>query len=428
MLMNVKDSRTSHGVRVVTSAMPHVESVACGIWVGVGSRHEPAALSGISHFTEHLLFKGTTKRSARDISVAIEGRGGYLNAFTSEEQTCYYCRVGYDQMERGLDVLADMYRNSRFAPEEIKKERGVIIEEIMMYRDQPRHQVHEVLSNSLWPDHPLGRPVIGTPETLARMTQRSFKKFVGESYVPRNTVVAFAGRVDHAACVDAVEHLLSGKGIAGKASVYEPVNAQRSPRRAVFQPKAIEQTHLALGFRLFGFTDERRHPLKLMSAILGENMSSRLFQIVREKHGLAYSVNSGAHLFRESGALIVSAGLDRKRKTKALALIVKEIRRLREKPVTAAELKQAQDYVIGQMRLGLESTSHQMMWVGENLLSRGRFITPEETMAKLQRVTAAEIQKLANQVLRMRQTSLAIISPDLGRDEQSQLKSALATL
>lgn len=426
MLMDVKQTRIRNGIRVVTSTMPHVQSATFGIWVGVGSRHETDAISGISHFTEHLLFKGTKTRSAREISAAIEGRGGYLNAFTGEENTCYYARVGFDQLGAGLDILADMYANSLFDPKEIAKERGVIIEEIMMYRDQPRHQVQEMLQESLWPGHALGRPIIGTPETLKAMTRGTFRSFLAERYVPANTVVAFAGRVDHADCVAKVERLLGRNASRVRPRPCSRVNATAATTRTVFQEKDIEQTHLAMGFRLFGQEDERRHALKLMSAVLGENMSSRLFQIVREQHGLAYSVHSGVQLFRDSGALTISAGLDRKRKGRALDLIVREVRRLREKAVSAAELRRAKDYVIGQIRLALESTSTQMMWAGENVISRGRFIPPEETIENLARVTRDEVQAVARTVLRVPTLSLAIISPDLSKTEQRAMTASVA--
>ncbi len=428
MLMDVRQSKLANGVRVITSSMPHVQSVALGIWVGVGSRHESPMLGGISHFTEHLLFKGTRTRSAKDISTAIEGRGGYLNAFTGEENTCYYARVGFDQLDNALDVLSDMYMRSRFGADDVEKERGVIVEEIMMYRDQPRHQVQELLMNGLWPGHALGRPIIGTPETLKRMTSATFRRFVAERYVARNTVVALAGRVDHDACVKAVTKAMRGLPVTARPKPYSRVPARMNLVRTAFTEKDIEQTHLALGLRLFGYRDDRRHALKLLSAVLGENMSSRLFQIVREKHGLAYSVHSHLQLFEESGALTISAGLDRKRKSRALELIVREMARMRERAVGAAELRRAKDYVIGQMRLGLESTSHQMMWVGDNLLTRGRFIPPEESIKRLSSVTSAEIRELAGVVMRPARASLAIVSPDLSETERARMMAALATL
>ena len=398
-----------------------------GIWVGVGSRHESAELGGISHFTEHLLFKGTRKRSPRDISQAIEGRGGYLNAFTSEEATCYYARVSYDQLPGAFDVLSDMYMNSRFDQKEIEKERSVIFEEIMMYRDQPRHLVQEMLMGVLWPDHPLGRPIIGNHESLSAMRRKTFLDFVGSKYVSNNTVVTFAGNVNHDTCVELVEERM-GKAQRSSRARFSPVNGRHRQGRAAFLHKEVEQTHLALGFRCFGYTDERRHILRLLNAVLGENMSSRLFQIVREKHGLAYSVHSSMQMFRDSGALIVAAGLDRTRKTQALDLIVKEVKRMADKPVGVAELKRGKDYAIGQTRLGLESTSHQMMWLGDNLLSRGKFISPEEAMEKIRKVTAADVQKLAKELFRHSRVSLAVVSPDLSKQDQSTMRGALRKL
>ncbi|MBN1557943.1 MAG: insulinase family protein, partial [Lentisphaerae bacterium] len=310
--MNVCQSTLENGIRIITAAMPHVESAALGVWVGVGSRCETRVQAGVSHFIEHLLFKGTGRRSARDISRVIEGRGGYLNAFTQEESTCYYARVAFDQFNRALDVLTDMIVDPRLDPADVDKERGVIIEEIMMYRDQPRHVVQEMLSRALWPGHPLGRAVIGTPESLAGMNRAQIRAFKERHYVPSRLVVAFAGRVEHNRCVDRVAEGL------GRLKGTEP----RRPRRVThkvaqtrfdIQGKPIEQAHLAMGFRLFGRRDPRRYTLRILNAILGENMSSRLFQVVREKHGLAYSVHSCVHLFQETGVLEVSAGLDRRR-------------------------------------------------------------------------------------------------------------------
>ena len=426
--MQVQQSKTNNGIRIITSTIDHVQSVALGIWVGTGSRYEPARTSGISHFTEHLLFKGTRRRSQRDISQTIEGRGGYLNAFTGEEATCYYARVGYNQLRQSLDVLTDMYVNSRFDRDEIKKERGVIIEEIMMYHDQPRHLVSEMLMNILWKDHPVGRPIIGTPETLSRMKKKTFIDFMHKNYVAKNTIVAMAGNVNHDMCAEYVQNMM--KKVPGKprAPVFTPVNASVNQIRTAFLEKNVEQTHLALGLRSFGYKDKRRHTLRIVNAILGENMSSRLFQIVREKHGLAYSVHSSIQLFKDSGALMIAAGLDRDRKVQALDLIVNELVRIKERPVSKAELRRAKDYAIGQMRLGLESTSYQMMWIGDNLLSCGKFTPPEETMELLSRVTVEDVAKLASKLIRHSKVSLAIVSPEVSAQDQAQMKSILRRL
>jgi len=426
--MQVRQSKTDNGIRVVTSMMDHVQSVALGIWVGIGSRYEPVQASGISHFTEHLLFKGTRRRSQRDISQTIEGRGGYLNAFTGEEATCYYARVGYNQLRQSLDVLTDMYVNSRFDKDEIQKERGVITEEIMMYHDQPRHLVSEMLMNILWKDHPVGRPIIGTRETLSTMKRKTFIEFTKKNYVAKNTVVAIAGNVKHDVCVEYVQDMMKKVSEKPRAPVFTAVNASVNQGRTAFLEKNVEQTHLAIGLRSFGYQDKRRHTLRILNAIFGENMSSRLFQIVREKHGLAYSVHSSIQLFKDSGALMIAAGLDRDRKVKALELIVNELVRIKERPVSKAELRRAKDYAIGQMRLGLESTSHQMMWLGDNLLSRRKFTPPEETIELLSRVTVADVAKLASQLIRHSKVSLAMVSPEVSKQDQARMKTILGRL
>ncbi|MFC1462468.1 M16 family metallopeptidase [Verrucomicrobiota bacterium] len=427
MDMNVRTSQLPNGIRVISSSLPHVESVTLGIWVGVGARCEAARFAGMSHFIEHLLFKGTSRRTAKDISQAVEGRGGYLNAFTQEENTCYYARVAHDHAWNALDVLADMYRHSRFDPREIEKERGVIIEEIMMYHDQPQHAVHDMLMRALWKGHPLGRPIAGEPEALRAMTRRHMVEFLRKKYVPSQTLIAIAGKVDHDRCVSKVKELM-GSCKRGRTSGFRRVAASAAQDALVTEKRDIEQTHLALGIRLFGRCDKRRYTLKVLSAILGENMSSRLFQLVREKYGLAYSVSSSCHLYSETGALVVSAGLDRKRYLKALDLVVRELARLKERPVGRKELKLARDYVVGQLRLGLESTSNQMMWLGDNIMSHDRFIAPDESISEISKVTAEDIQRLARQVIKRGRTSLAVISPDLSAADKAQMRAALKKL
>ena len=427
MNLDYQETELSNKVRVLTARMPQIQSAACGIWVGVGGRYENNRQSGTSHFIEHLLFKGTPKLSARAISQAIEGRGGYFNAFTQEEATCYYTRISANYWEKALDILADMYLHPKFAPADIDRERGVIIEEIMMYRDQPHQLVQDHLGELLWTDHPVGRPLIGTPKNIARMTREEIIDFKTRKYTGGNTRVAFAGKVDHEKCVQSVEryfHDLQPRRAPRSRRVDERI-VQRSHRA---HWKEIEQTHLAIGFRLFGRQDPRRFVLKLLSIILGENMSSRLFQLVREKHGLAYSVHSGMHLFEETGALVVSAGLERARTEKALQLIFREFARLAEKPVAARELKRAKDYAIGQLEIGLESTINQMMWIGENNISFGHLIQPAEVMERIRAVTSEEIQELARTVLTRKNASVAMISPNDTVQQEQEMQDAMNLL
>ena len=427
MKLDLQSSRLANGLRVATAAMPAVESVALGIFVGAGGRHETAAQSGISHFIEHLLFKGTTTRSARAISQAIEGRGGYLNAYTQEESTCYYAHIAATHASEALELLADMFLHPRFAASDIKKERGVIIEEIEMYRDQPQQHVQEMLNGILWADHPLGRSLTGTPETVTAMTRDDFFSYKAARYAPPVTLVVFAGQVEHAPLVASVEKLFGGLR-AHKPAPARAITAATAQRDAIALGKEIEQAHLALGVRLFGRHDERRFALKLLSTVLGENMSSRLFQVVREKHGLAYSIHTALELFHDTGMLEISAGVDVEKFPRALDLILAEVARLRWQPVGAAELRRAKDYVTGQLRIGLEGAASQMTWAADNLLNFGRFIQPDEVIAAVQQETAEDLRRLANEVLQPQRLSAALIAPTAGPAELKLLKAARAKL
>ncbi len=362
MILDVKETCLSNGIRVVTAAIPRVQSIAVGIWVGVGGRYETKAVSGMSHFIEHLLFKGTSKLSAVDISRAIEGCGGYCNAFTHEEMTCYYAHVAYNHVWKVLNILCDMVLYPRFDTSDIKKERAVIIEEIMMYRDQPEHVVEEMLSSILWKGHPLSEPLAGTPESLSKINRKDILSFKQQKYVPRNTVFSFAGRINHEDAVAKVEKFMKSYPVSRKP-VCQRITSAVSQERMILKSKDIEQTKLSIGFRTFGCFDKRRYALKVLSVILGENMSSRLFQVVREKHGLAYSVHSSSQLFADTGVLVVSAGLDNAKRHKALNLILREICRLKQKPVHSKELTRAKEYIVGHLRLAMENASGQMMWI-----------------------------------------------------------------
>jgi predicted Zn-dependent peptidase len=413
MFTDVQETKLKNGMRVITSRIPHVQSAAVGLWAGAGSRHEPVKFAGISHFLEHMLFKGTTKRSALEISRAIEGRGGYLNAFTQEESTCYYARVSYDRLASAFDVLSDMLLHARCSAADTAKEKQVILEEMRMYADQPQHVVQELLQQAVWPKHPLGRPVIGFPESVQAIQSGDLLSYKTKAYVPSRLVAAFAGLVDHEKCVAMVQDAFGSLPKAGAPRTL-PFRETERPIPAIHAKREIEQNHLAIAVRLFGRSDEQRSILRVLNVILGENMSSRLFQIVREKHGLAYSIHSSAHLQKDTGFLVVHAGLDRQRGAKALDLILREMARLITAPVKASELKRAKDYIIGQLRLGLENTSSQMMWIGGNLLSHGRFIDPDETIRNTQAVTAEDVQKLAAQYFLRKNISIAAVTPMQG--------------
>jgi predicted Zn-dependent peptidase len=411
-----KITQLPSGVRVATAEMPHMDSVTLGVWVGVGGRYESTRLSGASHFIEHLLFKGTSRRSAKQISQTVEGVGGYLNAFTGEETTCYYAKASHVHFDILLDVLADMYLHSRFTVADIDKERGVIKEELLMYHDQPDHYVHELLTETLWPEQPLGRSLTGTAKSLDGMDRGGLLGFKQKKYVATNTVVAVAGHCEHDDIVRRVQKtLLLPK--SGRSPGFEPAHETQRGARLRFFTKNCEQSHLAIGIRGYSRHDSRRYALKALSVILGENMSSRLFQSIRERHGLAYSIQSSTSYLSDTGALLISAGLDTKRLQRALALILAELRRISRQPPSAIELQRAKDYAIGQMRLGLESTANRMMWLGEHLLAYGAIQSPAEVERHIVGVTAADVQKAAADIFRDNHLNVAVITPS--KDEKA---------
>jgi predicted Zn-dependent peptidase len=403
-------TRLNHGLRVATAEMPHMASVAVGLWVGVGGRYEPAEISGAAHFIEHLLFKGTVRRSAKEISEAVEGVGGFLNAFTTEEHTCFYARAHVTRFRDLLDVLVDMFLNSRFLPADISKERDVIKEEIAMYRDQPAQLVHDVLHETLWPNHPLGRALTGTEKSLDHIRRADLLDFLRLNYSTANTLLVVAGPLRHSEVLRAFKKY-AGKFRAGKKPSFAPVERQQAAPAVRLVTKKIEQTQLALGIRACSHHDERRFALRVLNAIIGESMSSRLFQILREEKGLAYSVYSSWAFMEDTGAIVISAGLDHHDLEKSLRVIARELRKLGETSVGNAELRRARDFVIGQMELNLESTESQMNWLGESLLDYGKIVTPGEAKDRLLVVTAAAVRAAAREFLQPARLNLALVSP-----------------
>jgi len=403
-------SRLKNGLTVATAEMPHMASVSVGLWVGVGGRYEPAEVNGVCHFIEHMLFKGTTRRTAREISAAVEGIGGYMNAFTGEESTCFYARASHQQLDHLLEVLMDMFLDSRFAPADIEKERNVIKEEIAMYLDQPHQHVQELLSETMWPEHPVGRPLTGTERTIDRFTRKSLIEYQQSNYTSATTLVTAAGNVRHAQLVKAVERYARDFA-PGKRPTFLPVDGEQAGPRIKLFTKETAQMQVALGFRTCSRHDERRHALRVLNTLLGDNMSSRLFQTLREDHGLAYSVHSSLSFLDDTGVLTISAGLDTDKLSKAMELLCREVRRLGTTLPGAKELRQARDYLMGQLDLTLESTENHMMWLGDHLLGYGKIQSPSEVKKRVAQVTAAQVRQVAREFLRPERVSMAMVSP-----------------
>ena len=403
-------TRLANGLTAATAEMPHMASVCVGLWVAAGSRGEPRALNGATHFIEHMLFKGTRRRSAEQISQAVEGVGGYLNAFTTEEYTCYHARAGHEHFPELLEVLADMFLNSTFEPRELRKEREVIKEEVASYLDQPHQLVHELLNATLWPGHPLGRPLTGTAHSLDGLGRAQLLNFLHRHYTSGATLLVVTGRCRHAQVLNAIRRL-AGRFTPGPRPHFEPfIPRQKAPSVRLCR-RETSQLQMALGIRAWSRHDPRRYALRLLNVLLGENMSSRLFQSLREERGLAYSVHSSVILFEDVGVLTISAGLDPDKLHQALRLIRREFRRLLTNLPTAAELRRARDYLAGQLDLSLEGTENQMNWVGEQLLCYGRIHSAAEIKLGLAAVRPADIRAVARDLLRPERMSLAVVSP-----------------
>jgi predicted Zn-dependent peptidase len=415
-------TRLPNGVRIATASMPCMKTVAVGFWAGVGGRHESVKQSGIAHFIEHLLFKGTNTRNARQITEDIEGVGGYINAFTTEDHTCYYAKACASHLRRLCEVLADIYIDSLFAQPEIDRERDVIREEILMYRDQPAQHAQELLTETMWPGHPLGRPLTGTVESISRLNRKELMAFQDETYCGRTTTVAVAGACDHEEVVEILRPLLSRLPI-GRKPRFVRAPREIGPARLNLFSHDTEQTHVALGFHAFGRRDERRFALKLLSVILGENMSSRLFQKLRERHGYCYSIQSTTVTLDDAGAISIYAGVDHRKLERAVKMILQELEDICRRAPRAAELRKAKDYTIGQTLMGLESTTTQMMWVGESLIGYGEIQDPEDIEAKINAVEAEDIQRCACYCLHRGRLGVAVVGPT---KERERIESWLA--
>ncbi len=403
-----KKTVLANGVRVITEAMSSVRSASIGLWVDVGSSAEAPHLRGISHMVEHMLFKGTQRRSAREIAEALDSVGGDLNAFTDKETTCYYAKVIDRHVPLAIDVLSDMLAHSLFDPEELRKERNVVLEEIKMYEDAPDDLVHEVFSQQLWEGSDLGAPTIGFPESVGALESSDLRAHLAAHYAPNAVVLCAAGNVDHDEIVALAERALGS--VSGKA-VLPAATAPPVRNALVRRSKEIEQVHLVLGGACVSARDERRFALSVAQTILGGGMSSRLFQEVREKRGLVYTITAYGSTYREAGCLAVYAGTSLKNAQPCIDTILDEVDRLANVPVAAEELRLAKEHLKGSMTLGLESTSSRMMRLGRQELVHGREIPQEEIEARIDAVTAEGVLEIANLAFAPQRRTLALVGP-----------------
>lgn len=410
-------------LRVVTHDVKDRDSIALGFWVGVGGRYEEDRIKGAAHFLEHIVFKGSRKYGCEEIKEKIEGVGGALNAFTSEEQTCFYAKIPAKHLEQTFDVLADMVFFPKIQPKDVKKESTVIVEEIKMYHDLPQYFVLELLDQLLWPNHPLGKSLAGTPETVSGMNSQDLKRFHDYYYAPGNIVVAACGNLNHKQILDLTRRKL---GSLKKKGEWNFKKADHKPEQpgVKFYKKDIEQMHVALGMPGYHENHPDRYILSMLSTILGGNMSSRLFVEVREKRGLAYSVSTSSKQLHDTGLFMVRAGVDNQKIVPATALILKELNKIKKEGVGADEFTRARDYLLGQLLLGLEDTMDHMLWLGEGVISKDQIRTLETVVKSFEKITRGDIKRIAQDILDDNKFNLAVVGP-INQAQEKELSRLL---
>ncbi len=399
-----------NGVRVVSEHIPSVRSVAVGAWLAAGSRDEAPEENGISHFIEHMVFKGTRRRRSHHIAQRMESVGGYLNAFTSKEYTCYYARGLDEHLDRALDVVLDLVVSPTLPEREVEKEKEVIVEEMKMYEDAPEDHVFDHFEAAMYPHHALGRPVLGVPETVRSFTRDRLLGYIDTKYAPNRLVVAIAGNVKHDAVVRKVEKLTAELERAPQPVQRSTANGYDAEETLIRKP--IQQAHLVLGARSIGLDDPRRTVLTTLNTVLGGGMSSRLSQNIREKYGYCYNIYSFANMFSDTGDFGVYMGTDAGKVERSRKLIVRELEKLAAKPVSPRALSQAKNQLKGSLMLGLESMSNRMMRLGRIELTFERYFTLDEVTAAIDAVTADEMQALAAELFAPERLSTVAILPE----------------
>ena len=400
--------RLPSGLRLVTEVMPHVRSVTVGVWLARGSRHESDTDSGIAHFVEHMLFKGTTTRSARVIAETIDSIGGQLDAFTAKEYAAYYVKILDEHLPLAIELLSDLVRRPALTADDVEKEQGVILEEIKMVEDAPDDLVHEVFTRHFWPNHPLGRPILGTPETVSSFSSARLREYFQRTYVAPHLVIAAAGHLDHVHLRDLVARAFGDLSPHGPADETTPPQVMRGLST---RHKDIEQSHLCLGTPAYSQAHDDRFVLYVLNTILGGSMSSRLFQHIREERGLAYAVFSSITSYSDAGMLTVYAGCATDKVDQVIDLTLEELRILRATNVTDDELRRAKDHLKGSLMLSLESTSSRMSHLARHELYFGRHFTLDETLAGIECVTAGEIRRVAEALIRNDGLVATVVGP-----------------
>jgi predicted Zn-dependent peptidase len=393
---NLRRTVLPNGLIILTERMEYLRSVAMGVWVKSGSRCEPAETNGISHFVEHMLFKGTRSRTAQHIAREMDSIGGNLDAFTGKETICFNVKSLGDHVPIALDVLSDLVLNPIFATTDIERERGVILEEIKIDEDNPDVLVHELFTQSFWKDHPLGWPILGTTKTVTKLDQKTLFAYHNDRFHGGNIIFSAAGNLEHDHFVEAVAAKFSG--LAGGETLNELSAPEASARIVLRNKKSLEQVQICLGVPAPPITDESRYATLILNTVLGGGMSSRLFQTIREERGMAYSIYSDLSPYRDTGTLLVYAGTSAGKALEVVDLILAEFCKLKETPLHAEELTRAKDQLKGNILMGLESSNSRMANLARQEMYFHNFMTVDEVIARIEEVDAAQVQAMAQRL------------------------------
>jgi predicted Zn-dependent peptidase len=406
---DIRTTTLANGLLVLTERMSHLRSVAMGVWIDSGSRDEAPEVNGISHFIEHMVFKGTTTRSASQFAREVDAIGGNLDAFTGKETICFNIKVLDENVPAALDLLTDLVLHPTFDPSDLAKEQGVILEEIKMDEDNPDYLVHELFTQNFWKGDALGRPILGTAKTVSSFNQAIVLEEYARRFTPANMVFTAAGNIDHDAFVAQVEAAFASLSASSSSRLTRTPPPTAYPHITLKNKKSLEQVQFCLAVPSLPVADPDRYAAYLLNSILGGGMSSRLFQSIREERGLAYSIYSEMNPFRDTGSLAVYAGCSILNTTEVLKLTLAELTRVKAEPVTPEELKRAKDQIKGNMVLGLESSNSRMSSLARQQMYWGRFFSLDEITAEIDRVTAADLQRLANQLLHPDRLALTLL-------------------
>jgi predicted Zn-dependent peptidase len=398
----------SNGIRVVSETLPKSRSVSIGVWVKVGSRHEPPEIGGISHFIEHLFFKGTQRRTAKDIAIEMDSIGGEMNAFTSQETTTYYAKVVDEHLPVAIDILSDILLGSKFDPAEMEKERKVILEEIKGVEDTPDDYIHELFTSTVWPDNSLGRPILGTKDTIKSLKHKNIITYIDNYYSPKEIVISVAGNFEHARLIDLL-NMSFGK--LSRAGILKQEGTPTFTRAVSVKKKQLEQVQLCIGCKGLNYTHEDRYVISALNTVLGNSMSSRLFQEIREQNALAYSIYSYVTSYRDTGLLTVYAGTDPSNALEVARLVLKEFVKIKEEGITPAEEARVKNQIKGSLVLSLESSSSHMSRIARQEIYYGKYLSMDDIIKGVEKVTAEQVQRLAQQLFSRENLSLTILGP-----------------